>query len=151
MSEAGDVVWYVRPASGGQFGPAGNEVMRGWIGEGRVSADSLVWREGWRDWQEAAEVFPQLKAAPVSSPLDQIPIAASLATVARSAQGTSRRRSSATHAVAIILLIFAVLILLAVFVWVLFRDPPKGSRGPGNPRPEIVIRDEFNPTTVGPG
>jgi hypothetical protein len=61
LTEAPDSVWYVRPPSGGQFGPAPSNVMRGWLPEGRISADSLVWREGWRDWQEAIGVFPQLR------------------------------------------------------------------------------------------
>lgn len=52
--------WFVRPPSGGQFGPARGEVMRKWLTEGRVTADSLVWREGWIDWLAATEVFPQL-------------------------------------------------------------------------------------------
>jgi hypothetical protein len=34
--------------------------MSAWLAEGRVSADSLVWREGWRDWREAGAVFPHL-------------------------------------------------------------------------------------------
>ncbi len=38
LDEAGDVVWYVRPASGGQFGPANADVMRSWLAEGRVTA-----------------------------------------------------------------------------------------------------------------
>ena len=61
LDEAGDVVWYVRPAGGGQFGPATSDIMRNWIGEGRVSPDSLVWREGWRDWRGASDVFPTLR------------------------------------------------------------------------------------------
>jgi len=61
LDEAGDVVWYVRPAGGGQFGPATSDIMRNWIGEGRVSSDSLVWREGWRDWRGASDVFPTLR------------------------------------------------------------------------------------------
>lgn len=52
--------WFVRPPSGGQFGPARGEVMRKWLTEGRVTSDSLVWREGWADWLPATEVFPQL-------------------------------------------------------------------------------------------
>ena len=58
ISEAPEMIWYVRPPSGGQFGPAAGDIMRGWLAEGHVSADSLVWREGWRDWQEAGKVFP---------------------------------------------------------------------------------------------
>lgn len=52
--------WFVRPPSGGQFGPARGEVMRKWLTEGRVTSDSLVWREGWADWLPATEVFPSL-------------------------------------------------------------------------------------------
>ena len=60
LSEAPNAVWYVRPPSGGQYGPARGDVMKKWIAEGRVSADSLIWREGWPDWQLAAPLFPSL-------------------------------------------------------------------------------------------
>ena len=60
LGEDPDAVWYVRPPSGGQFGPADAEVMRTWLKEGRVTPDSLVWREGWQDWAEAVTVFPKL-------------------------------------------------------------------------------------------
>jgi hypothetical protein len=72
LSAAGDVVWYVRPSSGGQFGPATADVMRAWLTEGRVSVDTLVWREGWRDWQEAGSVFSQLSPGSAVSGLDAI-------------------------------------------------------------------------------
>ena len=49
--------WYVRPASGGQFGPADNTLLKSWISEGRVTHDSYVWHEGWADWRLASEVF----------------------------------------------------------------------------------------------
>jgi hypothetical protein len=60
VGEGGEGVWYVRPPTGGQYGPAQDELFRGWMEEGRVSADSLVWREGWSDWQTASDVFPEL-------------------------------------------------------------------------------------------
>jgi hypothetical protein len=60
IAEAPHAVWYVRPASGNQFGPAAGDIMRRWIAEGRVAGDSLVWREGWADWKSASTIFPDL-------------------------------------------------------------------------------------------
>lgn len=51
--------WYVRPPSGGQFGPADQEVFDQWLTENRVTADSLVWRDGWEEWMPAAEAMPE--------------------------------------------------------------------------------------------
>jgi hypothetical protein len=72
LTAAGNVVWYVRPPSGGQFGPASTDVMRSWLAEGRVSPDTLVWHEGWRDWQDAAAVFPQLSPGQSITALEAI-------------------------------------------------------------------------------
>jgi hypothetical protein len=66
LDASAKVVWYVRPPTGGQFGPATPEIIRGWLAEGRISPDTLVWREGWRDWLEAGSVFPQLHLAYVN-------------------------------------------------------------------------------------
>ena len=63
IAEAPSAVWYVRPSSGGQFGPASGDMMRAWINEGRVGGSSLVWRTGWPDWRSAAATFPQLSAS----------------------------------------------------------------------------------------
>lgn len=38
--------------------------MRRWLTEGRVSADSMVWREGWEDWKLAGPLFPSLETVP---------------------------------------------------------------------------------------
>lgn len=67
LSEAPDACWYVRPPTGGQYGPAKSDVMRQWIDEGRVTPDSLVWREGWSDWQSARMLFPSLSAGSVTT------------------------------------------------------------------------------------
>lgn len=77
IEEAPDAVWYVRPPSGGQFGPAKGDVMRKWLAEGRVSPEALVWREGWEDWLTAAPVFPSLQASSSSSSAPPPPPAAS--------------------------------------------------------------------------
>ncbi len=68
IDEAPNAIWYVRPPSGGQFGPADGEVMKRWVTEGRVSSDSLIWREGWDDWQLAEPLFPSLSGAPTPPP-----------------------------------------------------------------------------------
>ncbi|MBN1910032.1 MAG: DUF4339 domain-containing protein [Pirellulales bacterium] len=60
LAEAPNAQWYVSPSGGGQFGPASADVMRTWIDEGRVAADSLVWREGWEDWRPAEDVFEEI-------------------------------------------------------------------------------------------
>ena len=75
FDQAPDASWYVRPAAGGQFGPAIGDVMRTWLQEGRVGDDSMVWREGWDEWKDAGQVFPHLQQTntlsadkPTSSP-----------------------------------------------------------------------------------
>ena len=69
IAEAPTAVWYVRPPSGGQFGPAPGNIMRGWLVEGRVTSDSLVWRDGWPDWRSAASMFPQLLGISTPGPV----------------------------------------------------------------------------------
>jgi hypothetical protein len=63
IDEAPAAVWYVRPPSGGQYGPAAGPTMRSWLQEGRVTGNSLVWRDGWPDWRSAAATFPSLATA----------------------------------------------------------------------------------------
>lgn len=53
--------WYVNPPGSGQFGPADRTLVEQWIEEGRVTADTLVWQEGWSDWQRADHYFVQLQ------------------------------------------------------------------------------------------
>lgn len=64
-------VWYVRPPSGGQYGPATGDVLRSWIAEARVTPTSLIWRDGWSQWRSASEALAEFGAAPASvvSPL----------------------------------------------------------------------------------
>ncbi len=122
LAEAGNVVWYVRPPAGGQYGPAPTDVMRSWLAEGRVTADSLVWREGWRDWQEAVNVFPQLSAQPMAAEM-----AAEIPQPAISQPGAShtlKQRSQArrTQIVITIGLAVTVIVLFIVLLVILFNQ-----------------------------
>ncbi|EMB17064.1 DUF4339 domain-containing protein [Rhodopirellula europaea] len=53
-------VWYVRPPSGGQYGPADGPTMKQWITEGRIADSAMLWRDGWPDWKTAGEILRQL-------------------------------------------------------------------------------------------
>lgn len=123
FAEAPTAVWYVRPPSGGQFGPATAEIMRTWISEGRVGPDCLVWREGWRDWKEAGDVFGQLDDGERELELGPVSTRGAGARAVAGHRRTSRNRSAALSAAIITVLVLAVVILLGVFVWVLKGGP----------------------------
>ena len=57
---ATETAWHVRMASGEQFGPANDEVMRDWIAEGRVPVDCWVWRTGWPEWKPGGQAITLL-------------------------------------------------------------------------------------------
>lgn len=117
LTEAGDLVWYVRPPAGGQFGPAAADIMRTWLAEGRVSADALVWREGWRDWREAGGVFPQLLPTQIVPGLDAIVSESIAAPVSHRPLGrlSQARRTQATiigGLVAAVVVLFVILLVV---------------------------------------
>lgn len=101
IDEAPELRWYVMPEGTEQrYGPAPGEVMRGWIADGRVGVDSLVWREDWLDWLEAAKVFPQLRktsAPETSSPAPQ-PAASAPAAVSPAAMMNPQVRAQGAPA-----------------------------------------------------
>ena len=145
-AEPPDTVWYVRSADGAQYGPASGAVVQSWLAEGRVSPDSLVWREGWRDWQEAARAFPQSGAGRAEPDLGAVggrrlsgakpqrltdwgsaPLSPSHPAGGRPAEGyrrQSRRRPTASSVAILTVLVLAVAVLFGVFLWVLFGFPP---------------------------
>jgi hypothetical protein len=121
LAAAGDALWYVRPSSGGQFGPATADIMRGWLAEGRVSADAFVWREGWRDWQEPSRAFPQLSPRLIIPGLE----AMYLETMPAPAHSRPHKRKSLarkTQMTVIAGLVVTVLVLFFIFLVVLFKQ-----------------------------
>ncbi len=118
IAEAPEMIWYVRPPSGGQFGPAAGDLMRAWLSEGRVSAESLVWREGWRDWQEAGTVFPKLRSNQVIDFLETTPVATVAVSPAGHPHRPKVRRASDRSQIALLVGLSAlVMILIAVLLW----------------------------------
>jgi hypothetical protein len=125
IAEAPHAVWYVRPPAGGQYGPAPGDVMRKWMGEGRVTADSLVWREGWPDWRKASKVFPSLGAAPAPvaaapvAPLSGAPVTPAAPAPRRTIRAPRKRNNTALAITAIVSLVVLSIGLLIGLLWVL--------------------------------
>lgn len=144
ISEAPHAVWYVQPPTGGRYGPANGEIMRRWIAEGRVSSDSLVWRDGWPEWRMARAAFPSLGGAPIAPPSSPPPLpnamngggngmsspapmfaptSASGGPSSKSGGGKTpahpRRRSNSTLLFAVITLCLLTIVLLVALVFVL--------------------------------
>ena len=68
LAAAGEASWFVQHASGTQYGPAAGRMMRRWLNEGRISPDSMVWRQGWSEWRIASAVFIELAGQQPSPP-----------------------------------------------------------------------------------
>jgi hypothetical protein len=131
IAEAPNAVWYVRPPSGGQFGPAGGDVMRRWITEGRVGVDSLVWREGWADWRPAGPLFHGVfggagpaPAAAAGGEAGAVPDVGR-----RTAANVYRARRRGPSSLAVVIIVILVLASLALFgvliVVVQFTSTPR--------------------------
>jgi hypothetical protein len=118
LAEGG--TWFVRPPSGGQFGPATMPVLQTWLAEGRLTAETLVWREGWPDWRPAREVFPQMSArGPMPAMADLDGEIDEAAAPRRAATGHNRPRNP--HAVAIGMMILVSLCLSLALLAVLLK------------------------------
>ncbi len=100
--------------------------MKTWLSEGRVSADSLVWREGWRDWQEAGTVFPKLRSNQIMDFLETAPVVPAAADHGYTAPAVAHRpkvkKSSDRNQIAVLVgLVLLVVVLLGVLLLVLLR------------------------------
>jgi hypothetical protein len=74
IAENPEMQWYVvPPGAATPYGPAAGKLFRSWIEEGRVTADSLVWRQDWKDWQPASSVLPQFRTPPMPQGLPPLP------------------------------------------------------------------------------
>jgi hypothetical protein len=145
FTEAGDVVWYVRPPSGGQYGPATGKLMRQWLAEGRIGPDTLVWREGWRDWQQASAVFLQLRA---NDPLtyvtkNDVPLVQPISSLPDQTSVSRTPKNMLTLIVTLIIL--TVLIIVGLFIWAFTRGPNPAKVNSRTPSTRLELRDTLSP------
>ncbi len=139
LTNAVDAKWFVRPPSGGQFGPAPSRMLMNWIAESRVTADSFLWRDGLAQWQLASELVPELFVAekPAIAPLpsDRIGQTNEMAlsgspTIRSGAVLKKRMQKRRQQVTAVILLATISLILLSILIFVLVfqvSKPPQAS------------------------
>jgi hypothetical protein len=129
IAAAPHLAWYVVHAgSTTQYGPAPGAMFRAWVDEGRVSPDSMVWRQDWLEWQRAADVLPQLAARGSATgyglPTATVAAASSWpggsgsGPVASAPAASLRKRMTSNTVIAILLT--AVLALVPV-VWLVLR------------------------------
>lgn len=131
--------WFVRPPSGGQYGPAAESVLRQWIDEGRITPDTLVWREGDPEWQPASAAFSQLARRPAPAPekpalsattsvgFATTPIPTDVGELDAAGAATAtllarRKRARSTGLLVMGVLIVAVLILLPILIYMLTQQ-----------------------------
>lgn len=136
ISQAPSSIWYVRPPSGGQYGPARGDIMRKWVSEGRVSGDSLVWREGFPEWQTAGQLFPSLAGvgAPVAA-AGPPPVPAEAAEVPKVTRAVrklnayeARKSQGNGMAIAILIVLGVICVALVVGLAVVLSQGNNGSK-----------------------
>ena len=100
IAEAPAAIWYVRPPTGGQYGPARGDVIVQWLSEGRVSV-SMILSSGSRRLDRLGKTPPscfphsmnraESASAPAASPAvsTTVPL-----TTPRSSQRTATRYES---------------------------------------------------------
>ena len=125
--------WHARLPDGQQFGPLNDEQMRGWVAQGNLPPDALVWQTGWPEWQPAAGVMHRFQAAPPppapamfgavteESYEDDGAVPDLSSGPRRSSPG--RRRSGSDAYVWVIVLAAGLFLLIPILLWALANQP----------------------------
>lgn len=144
IAQAPHASWHICTAAGEKYGPVMGPALRQWIAERRLAADSLVWRDGWDQWQRADVVFAEVAAVPpvaimaapvvpgavampgmfpVAEQPDPMSVFPSEPTRPAIARSYGRRpKNNNLRAVVLVLLVLAVLILAPLLGYVLMRQ-----------------------------
>jgi GYF domain 2 len=144
LSEAGDVVWYVRPPSGGQYGPATGKLMRQWLAEGRISPDTLIWREGWRDWQQASAVFRQLHASDPLTDIQKADVPFKQSISSLPGQISVRQTPKNMLRLVVGLIVVSAIIIAYLFYWAFTRGSTPPVNKPRAPSTRLEIHDTLS-------
>lgn len=134
LQSAVESQWYVRPPSGGQFGPATNPVMWQWLGENRVGRDALVWCEGWPEWLIAESVFEDYFSSvehdspSVANPLRTAAAATTTTAITNPSlsdrnRAERKRKRRRNYTIMIAVLTVVMLLLIGALIVVLMRQP----------------------------
>ncbi|MDX1962917.1 MAG: DUF4339 domain-containing protein [Pirellulales bacterium] len=166
LAENPQAQWYVRHATGQQFGPALGTLLVKWLQEGRIPPDALLWREGWNEWQAAPRVFPQLATrfppAAISQPAAPAPYAVGTPAApvitgqpqahpldfdagGRTGGGSPvvyrRRDNSQTVLIVSLLLLLLIAILGGIFAYVI-SNPPTDENSLWRPKGSVAPRTD---------
>lgn len=154
---ATEVVWYVRSATGEQFGPAGSTAMREWIEQGRVAADSWTWRTGWEDWQPGTAAIAEINAtnptappvepaaalgAAAITPVDSTTDATSGTSSAAEARRLAREKKKKRNKIITIVLAVLTLVLGGVLAAVLWPKSPEPVKPQTEPTKRVAPVEE---------
>ncbi len=134
FDEAPNASWFVRPTSGGQFGPADANAMKSWLSEGRVGRDSLVWREGWEEWESAEKIF-ELEFQGFSEPKNSTPSVVNSKPEATSGSNIAYHQMARKKAKTMGIILIVALLLLSVVLVVVLVLVANGTIG-GAPKTE---------------
>ena len=64
IAERPELKWFVRPADGGEFGPASGETLKVWVHEKRIDHRTELRRHDWINWRQAGELFSEFQQHP---------------------------------------------------------------------------------------
>ena len=118
------VTWYLRVASGEQYGPAPTDVFRDWIAQGRVTANCHLWREGWDDWRSGAEfITSPASAVPRVEPVAPSPDSAPSVQINTRAEPNLRRKQRKQARTLVIILTLTCLALLVPLIYIVTVGP----------------------------